>query len=224
MKCACTVIVMAKAPAPGFAKTRLISALGALGAAQLATQLLNHAVAQALAATLGPVDLCCAPDPAHPAFAALAFRRGLRLTSQVEGDLGARMGHAFERGLALSHSVLMIGTDAPAVDAALLQTAAHALMKTDAVFVPALDGGYALIGLRQAAPSLFSNMRWSCASVMADTRIRLQALHMQHVELAAVADIDEPADLIHLPSSHLPLGGNEAPHSAPPSFTYFAIF
>ena len=204
MKSACTVIVMAKAPVPGFAKTRLIPALGALGAAELAELLLNHAVAQARAADLGTVDLCCSPDTAHPAFVALAQRDAVRLTLQVQGDLGARMKHAFERGLALSHTVLMTGTDAPALDAATLRAAAKALAEADAVFVPALDGGYALIGLRQARPSLFSDMRWSCASVMADTRIRLQASRLQHVELAALADIDEPADLIHLPAAWRP--------------------
>ena len=199
MKSDCTVIVMAKAPVPGYAKTRLIGALGTAGAAALARQLLDHAVGQALAADLGKVDLCCAPDTTHPAFAALALRDAVKLTLQVEGDLGARMNHAFERCLTLSNSVLMMGTDAPALDAAMLQAAARALQKTDAVFVPALDGGYALIGLRRPAPCLFTDMRWSTHHVMTETRARLQHAQMHHVELADVADIDEPADLNHLP-------------------------
>ena len=93
----------------------------------------------------------------------------------------------------------MIGTDAPAIDAALLQQAARALEEADAVFVPALDGGYALIGLRQSAPQLFADMVWSTASVMTVTRSRLRAAGMRHTELAPVADIDEPADLVHVP-------------------------
>ena len=202
----CVVIVMAKAPVPGFAKTRLIPALGAVGAAGLALRLLDHSVAQALAAQLGPVDLCCAPEHTHQGFAAQAAqaeRAGIGLSSQVEGDLGARMSHAFDRWLPRGYRVLMIGTDAPAVDAALLRQAAHSLTETDAVFVPALDGGYALVGLRRAAPQLFSEMLWSTASVMAVTRARLLASGLQHVELPAVADIDEPADLVHLPAGWL---------------------
>ena len=199
----CVVIVMAKAPVPGYAKTRLIPALGAAGAAALASRLLEHAVEQALAAELGPVDLCCAPDQSHEEFASQAQRVGLVLSSQGEGDLGARMSHAFDRCLSHAGRVLMIGTDAPAIDATLLQQAAQALDETDAVFVPALDGGYALIGLRQPAPHLFTDMVWSTASVMAVTRNRLITAGLRHTELAPVADIDEPADLVHLPPGWL---------------------
>ena len=199
----CVVIVMAKAPVPGFAKTRLIPALGADGAAALALRLLDHAVEQALAANLGPVDLCCAPEHAQPGFAAQAKRAGLSLSSQVEGDLGARMTHALGRWLLGGRRVLLIGTDAPAVDAVMLRQAAQPLTDTDAVFVPALDGGYALVGLRRPAPELFAEMLWSTSSVMAVTRARLLACGLQHVELPAVADIDEPTDLVHLPMGWL---------------------
>ena len=199
MKTSCPVIVMAKAPVAGFAKTRLIPALGAQGAATLAECLLEHAIGQALDARLGPVDLCCAPDMSHPALAHHAAWFGMTLSAQGEGDLGARMACAFDRWLARTGCALMIGTDAPALDAAMLGRAAAALDDADAVFIPALDGGYALIGLRCAAPALFSGVAWSTASVMADTRERLAAAGLRHVELPAVADIDEPADLLHLP-------------------------
>lgn len=196
------VIVMAKAPVAGFAKTRLIPALGAEGAAALAARLLDAAVAQAVA--FGEVDLCCAPDTRHPAFQRLADTHGAVLSEQGEGDLGARMARAFERHLAQHSAALMIGTDAPAIDAAMLQRAAHALNDADAVFIPALDGGYALIGLRHPAPTLFSDMAWSTATVMAHTRERLQAAGLRHIELPAVADIDEPADLQNLPPGWRP--------------------
>lgn len=198
-----TVIVMAKAPVAGFAKTRLIPALGAAGAAALAERLLQHAVAQALAAALGPVELCCAPDHHHPAFADLGLLPGLVLSDQGDGDLGARMARAFERRLAGGSAALMIGTDAPALDATVLQRAAETLSHDDAVFVPALDGGYALIGLRRAAPSLFNEMPWSTPAVMARTRERLAAAGLRHTELAPLADIDEAADLVHLPEGFL---------------------
>ena len=199
----CTVIVMAKAPVAGFAKTRLIPALGAAGAAALAERLLDRAVAQARVAGLGPVEVCCAPDTEHPALARLASRIGARLTCQAQGDLGARMAQALEKALSVADRVLLMGTDAPALDAAMLRRAAGALDDVDAVFVPAFDGGYALVGLRRHAPSLFDNMAWSTASVMADARLRLAAAGLRHVELPPVADIDEPADLVHLPAGWL---------------------
>ncbi len=200
----CSLIVMAKAPRPGYAKTRLMPALGAEGAAALAERLLDATLAHGLGAGAASIDLCCAPDTDHPAFARHAAAGGVSLSVQGEGDLGARMARAFERHLAAGRAALMIGTDAPALDAAMLRLAAQALQEADAVFVPALDGGYALIGLRRPAPSLFDHMAWSTARVMADTRVRLKAAGLQHIELPPVADIDEPADLVHLPAGWLP--------------------
>lgn len=165
--------------------------------------MLDATLAQALGSGAAVVDLCCAPDTDHPAFARHGASPSVRLSVQGEGDLGARMARAFERHCAPGCAVMMIGTDAPALDAAMLRQAARALHRADAVFVPALDGGYALIGLHRAAPSLFDNMAWSTASVMAHTRERLKAAGLRHVELTPVADVDEPSDLPHLPPEWL---------------------
>ena len=205
---ACAVIVFAKAPLAGYAKTRLIPALGVGGAARLAERMLGHAVRQAVAAGIGPVEVCCAPDATHPAFGSLTATLTLALTEQGSGDLGARMQRAFARRLArgampAADAALLIGTDAPALDAAMLRRARDALAAHDAVFVPALDGGYALVGLRRPAPGLFDGIAWSTGAVMADTRQRLATLGLRCTELDAVADIDEPADLVHVPPAWL---------------------
>lgn len=204
----CATIVFAKAPLAGYAKSRLIPALGVGGAARLAERMLGHAVRQAVAAGIGPVEVCCAPDASHPAFGSLAATFQLALTEQGSGDLGARMQRAFARRLAHSglpavDAALLIGTDAPALDAAMLRRARDALAAHDTVFVPALDGGYALVGLRRPAPGLFDGMAWSTAAVMADTRRRVATLGLRCTELDAVADIDEPADLVHAPPAWL---------------------
>lgn len=194
----CAVIVMAKAPVAGLAKTRLIPALGPDGAAALAAWMLSQAVGEALAAALGPVMLCGAPDATHSAFAALARDPRVTLHPQGEGDLGARMARAFERALATHECAVLIGTDAPDLDATVLRHAAAALATHDAVFAPAHDGGYALVGLRRAQPRLFDAMPWSTAQVMAITRERLRDGGLHWHELPALHDIDEPADLVHL--------------------------
>jgi hypothetical protein len=62
------VVVFAKAPLPGRAKTRLIPALGAEGAARLARRMLGHALAQAMAARVGAVELCMSPGPEDAAW------------------------------------------------------------------------------------------------------------------------------------------------------------
>lgn len=170
--------VLAKAPVPGLAKTRLIPALGPEGAAALAERLLDHALDQALAAGFDTVELCVTPDADHPAVQRQAARPGLRLSLQGEGDLGARMARALDRALA----------------------------QADAVTVPAHDGGYALIGLRRPAPALFEGMAWSTAGVLAATRARAAAAGLRLAELAPLHDIDEPADLVHLPAGWLPVG------------------
>lgn len=199
----CLIVVLAKAPVAGYAKTRLIPALGAQGAADLALRLLDHAVTQALGAGLGAVELCCAPDSRHPAFGAWARHPGLRLADQGEGDLGQRMVRAIERGLAQYANVLLIGTDAPALDGEILRNAAAALDSHDAVFVPALDGGYVLVGLRRPARRLFEDMVWSTPRVMQQTRERLAELGLRHAELAPLPDIDAAADLLHVPRDWL---------------------
>lgn len=195
----CTVIVFAKAPLPGFAKSRLVPALGEQGAARLAERMLERAVREAAAAAIGEVELCCAPDRSHAAFARLASALRLRLADQGDGDLGERMYRALSCALANGDHALLIGTDAPGIDAAYLRAARDALHAHDAVFGPTADGGYALIGLRERAPAaLFERMPWSTERVMATTRERLTAAGWKHAELPLLHDIDEPSDLVHL--------------------------
>ncbi|MBC7918569.1 MAG: TIGR04282 family arsenosugar biosynthesis glycosyltransferase [Rhodoferax sp.] len=197
------IVIFAKAPIAGFAKTRLIPALGEQGAAELARQLLQHAVQQAAAAQAGPIELCVTPNTVHPDFAVLEHEHGVLLSLQGSGDLGERMHRAFERVLASHSSAILIGTDAPALDAPLLLAAQQALRTHDAVFVPAHDGGYALVGLRRPCEAIFHDMTWSTSTVMQETRRRAQNASIRWHELPPVHDIDEPQDLIHVPA-HLP--------------------
>ena len=209
------IAIMAKAPVPGLAKTRLAPALGAAGATALAERLLRHAVAQAAGAAPGRVTLWAAPDATHPVFVDLAQQHGLRLAVQpATADLGARMAAVFAEGDAAGPGAqLLMGSDIPALCSQTLRRAAAALQDHAVVFVPALDGGYALVGLRHGAEArhpglhaaLFRQMVWSTAQVMAQTRERLAALGVVATELPAVPDIDEPADLAHLPPGWLPL-------------------
>lgn len=197
------LIVFAKAPLPGQAKTRLIPALGAAGAATLAACMLQHALAAAAAARPQALQLCTTPDTGHPAIVHAAAQHGAARFDQGPGDLGQRMHRALARALAGHDAALLMGTDAPALDAARLRQAMAALDSHDAVFVPALDGGYALIGLRRPQPSLFADIPWSSAEVMPRTRQRLLAAGLRWAELDAVADVDEPADLVHVPAAWL---------------------
>ncbi|MBC7732612.1 MAG: glycosyltransferase [Bacteriovorax sp.] len=144
------IAIMAKAPIPGLAKTRLIPALGAMGAARLQRRLTRMTVACALDARLGPVTVWCAPGRRHRFLRALTQTSGVDFLVQSGGDLGARMHTAF-RLHCVRGPVLVVGTDGPALRPEHLREAAQApIAGDDAVFDPAEDGGYAL--LAKAAP------------------------------------------------------------------------
>ena len=195
------VIVFAKAPVAGLAKTRLIPALGADGAAQLAERLLHHTLHQVLALPAIHRELCVTPSLHHPAFDRVRQTAAgqVQITLQGEGDLGERMHRALSRVLAAHSKALLIGTDAPSLDTRRLEAACLALDRHQAVFVPALDGGYALVGLTRPVPTLFERMTWSTPRVMQDTRDRARAIGLSWTEMDPVPDLDEPADLVHLP-------------------------
>jgi len=196
----CRILVFAKAPVPGQVKTRLAPTLGKCGAAQLHRKLVERTLDTASTAALGAIELCCAPDASHAYFAACAKRHGLSLHTQGEGDLGVRMARALERPLALGAPALLIGCDCPVLTPAYLHEAATALAcGADAVFGPAEDGGYVLIGLARAPRAqLFEAISWGTDTVMQDTRARLRQLGWCWRELAPLWDVDRPEDLLRL--------------------------
>lgn len=199
----CVVLVFAKAPVAGLAKTRLIPVLGAEGAARLARCMLEETIATAVRADVGPVILCCTPDCNHAAFTDLMTRHGILLVNQGQGDLGARMDRAITAGLQAHHGAIVIGTDCPALGVDQLRQAAQVLETGPVVFVPAADGGYVLAGLDRPMPELFVAVDWSTEKVMAQTRERLARMDVMAIELPTLHDIDLPIDLIHVPREWL---------------------
>lgn len=202
------LVIMAKAPVAGAVKTRLIPALGAQGAADLAKRMLVRTVNTALAARgelIHTVTVCAAPDPDDVSWTQMAFPEALHWSAQGEGDLGQRMARAVQRALSKKERVLLIGTDLPGLTVALLQDAARALQTHDVSLLPTSDGGYGLIGLRVWVSEIFIDMPWSTSQVCTLTLQRL-AKHAVHVG-PVLHDIDEPADLVHWPE---PLGVHHA--------------
>lgn len=113
------------------------------------------------------------------------------------------MFHAFSR-LCRQREALVIGTDCPALTAAELRVAARALLEgNDAVFVPAEDGGYVLVGLRHALASLFYGVPWGSDRVMDHTRERLRRAGLRWRELPPSWDVDRPEDFDRLCASGL---------------------
>lgn len=192
------IIVFAKAPQPGFAKTRLIPALGAEAAAELALQMLSHTLREALAAQVGEVELCVTPAIDCPAWRSVRLPAGIAISDQGEGDLGARLAVAAERALSSAGQVLLIGTDCVEMSVGLLREAAQALQAHDAVIHGTADGGYALLGLRRFSALLFSDMPWSTGAVARATIARIRQLDWQVHVGRMLHDVDEPQDLKYL--------------------------
>jgi len=196
----CLVMVFARAPTPGEAKTRLIPALGAAGAAALHRRLVMHCLRAATDAQLGPVELWCAPDAGDPFFHECERRFGVSLRSQGQGDLGARMRGAFEAALARASRAILVGSDIPALSAQYLRDAERALSGGDDVVIgPAEDGGYVLVGLSRCDPELFRGIPWGGSEALAETRRRIAGLSWRSSELPVLWDVDRPEDLERLP-------------------------
>lgn len=197
------IIVFAKAPVPGAAKTRLIPALGALGAAVLARRMLEATLAAALGARLGPVELCMSPGPEAAEWRGIPLPKQLEVTAQGEGNLGARIARAAKRSIARECRVMLVGTDCPALSATLLRVAATALVETGAVIQCTADGGYALLGISRYDELLFRGIPWSTPEVATATMRRFAHLNWPLHVARTLHDVDEPHDLVQLPAGWL---------------------
>jgi rSAM/selenodomain-associated transferase 1 len=194
------LIVFARAPEPGRVKTRLVPLLGEQGAARLHAQLVEKTLMTAQAAGFANVYLYCASTLKSYFFEKMQKRFDVRLRSQGSGNLGERMYRALLR----HPGAVLIGCDCPALRSADLRTAARALRGgADAVLSPAEDGGYALIGVRRAARTLFDGVAWGSARVLEQTRRRLRRLDWQWTELRTLWDVDRPEDVARLRRSGL---------------------
>lgn len=139
--------------------------------------------------------LALTPDRAAHGFRAkLRGLKGRRFNAmpQGPGDLGRRMAAALMRYR--NEPTIIVGTDIPDLDAAHIARAFRALRGADAVFGPAADGGFWLVGMRrpQRAARAFANVRWSTSHTLADVRANLPAnLRVAVVEM--LEDVDDEA-------------------------------
>lgn len=187
-----TVVIFVKAPRAGRVKTRLGTVIGMGRAAALFRIMTMRTI---LEAEKSGAEVVLAVDPvsALEGWGATWPPHLLRM-AQGRGDLGDRMGRFFSHLPA--GPVVIIGADAPGLRARHLRSAFDALRGRDAVFGPATDGGYWLIGLarRRAAPDLFAKVRWSTKHALADTQASLPP-GFNIAMLEKLNDIDEAADL-----------------------------
>ena len=113
---------------------------------------------------------------------------------QVKGDLGKKMKSAFELVLAKNKKAILIGSDCPYIDKALIEEAFDKLEDIDCVIGPAKDGGYYLIGLKSMNTAIFKGIRWSTDKVLMETKEKMQQEDMSYHELPILSDIDHWED------------------------------
>ena len=179
------IAIFARWPEPGKAKTRLIPALGAEGAAALYRKLLEMTVREARISGL-PFHLRV--SGAEPARFREWLGADIDVRDQGGGDLGEKLARVPTPGI-------MIGSDCPGLTAQLLRDASNALSTHAAVIGPADDGGYWLLGLAEPMPDLFTEMAWSTPAVFPETLRRLKALAVEPHILPELSDIDTGDDL-----------------------------
>ena len=209
------IALFAKFPSPGRAKTRLIPALGAVGAADLHAQMVRHMLDQIEELRLaGAVETEVWCDGCEPDAFASAFATDIPCRAQPGGDLGHRMFTAFRSMLHRADAAVIIGSDCPSITPDTIREALDALRDNDLVLGPAVDGGYYLIGLRRPVSALFEGVEWGGADVLRATQQRAALLGLKTRLLQTRRDIDEPEDLdewTRATALPAPLGGAETP-------------
>jgi rSAM/selenodomain-associated transferase 1 len=193
------LIVFTRYPEPGRAKTRLIPALGAAGAADLHRRMTARmlALADALGDDAGihlEVRFCGCDATAMK----MLYGERFSYAEQGEGDLGARLHRAAADAFAAGcRRVVIIGTDCPDLSPQILRDGFDRLATHDLALGPAADGGYYLIGLARHAPTLLltTNINWGSPDVLRQTRDIARAEGLSVAMLEELADVDVPGDL-----------------------------
>ena len=162
--------LFAKVPTPGRSKTRLAPLVGEHHASALARCFLQDTWSRLQ--TIEDLDLVLScPDTDIDRF---DLRPEPRCWGQGDGDLGARIEHTLRRGLERADVVLAIGADSPDLPATRIREAIEALERTEAVLLPAEDGGFVLLGLRSCPDGLLYGLPWSSPHTCEATAQRLQ--------------------------------------------------
>lgn len=190
------LVLLTKAPIPGFVKTRLVPPLTPKEAAELSRRFLLDLVE--MAAELPGVDLFLAytPDDALDLIPGAARAAAAGCIPQGPGDVGRKVQRVFQTLLdAGRDSVVLISSDIPTVPSEYVAAGFDRLNNHAAALGPCVDGGYYLLGFTRVIPGVFSGIDWSSNRVSLQTREQLQRAR---VELRCVPpwyDVDTPEDL-----------------------------
>jgi hypothetical protein len=205
--------VFVRPPIAGKVKTRLAGLFGDRGAAELYHAFVEDTLRMcSRVRAAGRVDVTLwSAGPEDEIVSEWARRLDVPARLQPEGDLGVKLGAAFDEGFRRYERVVIIGSDAPTLPIGLIGAALASLEDASIVLGPANDGGYYAIGASHSVRPSFARVRWSTSDALQDT-LTANA-HRNVAVLAPWYDIDEPEDLAIL-RAHLSVDPTAAPATA----------
>lgn len=183
-------MVMLKVPRPGRVKTRLGRDVGMTAAAWWFRHQVN-ALLRRIEDPRWRIVLAVAPD--HEGLTSRVWPRRFPRWPQGRGNLGDRMIRIMRRARG---PVCVIGADIPGIDRPQIAKAFAALGPNEAVFGPAPDGGYWLLGVKtgsKLAKTALNNVRWSTERALDDSRAALGFARVALID--TLADVDTVDDL-----------------------------
>ena len=189
------ILVFSKAPVAGQVNTRLIPFISAEQAADLHKEFTRDRLQMCTAAGLCEVQLWCSPDTGHQFFTDCGQLFDVKLQTQYGEDLGARMSNAIRYMLGSYKKIIIIGTDAPALDSTMIDAVINKLDDNDVVLVPAEDGGYVLLGATTHDEKLLANVPWGSEQVLSSTIANIESLGLKYSLFGKCWDVDRPEDL-----------------------------
>ncbi|MEM6438838.1 MAG: TIGR04282 family arsenosugar biosynthesis glycosyltransferase [Pseudomonadota bacterium] len=192
------MVVFAKEPRPGHVKTRLARGIGTVAAARWFRGTALRVILGLARDPRWDVSLAVSPD--REGLRSRVWPQSVPRLPQGRGDLGRRMARALRA--APPGPAVVVGADVPGIAPARIAEAFAALGRADAVFGPAEDGGFWLVGLKRVrAPAaesrMFDAVRWSRETTLAEALHACRGLRVAFC--ATLADVDEPADLPRRP-------------------------
>lgn len=190
------VLQFAKQPKLGHVKTRMQPVLSPEQSVKLHIKLIRHTWQQLQSLQSDEIDVRMALDSLdiHPVIEDVLTNVAGQTQLQQGDDLGERMCNAIEQGLKHYHTVLIVGSDCPAITTQSINEALLALEYADHVFIPAEDGGYVLIGAGKVFPAIFTEIPWGTDEVLSTTKKRLALAKEKAIFLDSLWDIDRPED------------------------------
>jgi len=189
------IALFAKAPVPGFVKTRLVPPLTHEDAARIARASLEDTARFLVPEVPASWTLFLDGDP-DPGLRGLAEETGLPILPQRGATLGERLKAAFRELRARGASrVLAIGSDAPTLDPRRIHEAIESLEICDVALGPTEDGGYYLIGTSGEHEQIFDGIPWGSDATAAVTLERARGLKLEVRLLQPWYDLDDTASL-----------------------------